>query len=101
MQNRSCLQNIRIPIRGGNWNNGANAGLFNLNLNNERGNYDNNIGFRVALIFSRIFKFTNLKVSNKQKEEKTVTKSKRQKYSCPSVRLVTDILDNIAREVFL
>ncbi len=38
----------RLPIRGGNWNNGANAGVFYMNLNNVRSNSDNNIGFRVA-----------------------------------------------------
>ena len=36
----------RFAIRGGNWNNGTNAGLFNLNLNNARTNSNNNIGFR-------------------------------------------------------
>ncbi len=35
-------------IRGGNWNNGANAGAFTLNLNNTPGNTNNNIGFRCA-----------------------------------------------------
>lgn len=39
----------RLPIRGGNWNNGANAGVFALNLNNLRTNVNTNIGFRVAL----------------------------------------------------
>lgn len=39
----------RLPIRGGNWNNGANAGLGCLNLNNSRANANNNIGFRPAL----------------------------------------------------
>jgi len=32
--------------RGGNWNNGANAGPFNANLNNDPTNTNNNIGFR-------------------------------------------------------
>ncbi|MCO7643737.1 reverse transcriptase/maturase family protein [Pseudomonas sp. S 311-6] len=36
----------RLPIRGGNWNNGATAGLGALNLNNARSNANNNIGFR-------------------------------------------------------
>lgn len=40
---------IRLPIRGGNWNNGSNAGLFALNLNNARSNVNSNIGFRPAL----------------------------------------------------
>jgi formylglycine-generating enzyme required for sulfatase activity len=35
-------------IRGGNWNNGANAGLFALNLNNAPSNTNTNIGFRCA-----------------------------------------------------
>jgi len=33
-------------IRGGNWNNGANAGAFTLNLNNAATNTNTNIGFR-------------------------------------------------------
>jgi len=36
----------RIPIVGGNWNNGANAGVFSLNLNNARSNVNNSIGAR-------------------------------------------------------
>jgi hypothetical protein len=39
----------RLPIRGGNWNNGSNAGLGALNLNNARTNTNSNIGFRPAL----------------------------------------------------
>lgn len=35
-------------IRGGNWNNGTNAGAFTLNLNNAPTNTNTNIGFRVA-----------------------------------------------------
>ncbi len=41
---------MRLPIAGGNWNNGATAGVFNLNLNNPRSNANWNIGFRAALI---------------------------------------------------
>ncbi len=33
-------------ISGGNWNNGSNAGVWTLNLNNVRGNSNNNVGFR-------------------------------------------------------
>src|SRR3989344_5428685 len=33
-------------LRGGNWNNGANAGPFSANLNNAPTNTNNNIGFR-------------------------------------------------------
>ena len=35
-------------IRGGNWNNGSNAGVLTLNLNNGPTNTNTNIGFRVA-----------------------------------------------------
>jgi len=35
-------------IRGGNWNNGTNAGAFALNLNNTPTDTNTNIGFRVA-----------------------------------------------------
>ena len=35
-----------VPIRGGNWNNAANAGVFALNLNNPRSNRNSNIGAR-------------------------------------------------------
>lgn len=38
----------RLPIRGGNWNNGASAGVFALNLNNARSNANTNIGGRPA-----------------------------------------------------
>lgn len=33
-------------ISGGNWDNGSNAGVWALNLNNVRGNSNPNIGFR-------------------------------------------------------
>lgn len=33
-------------ISGGNWNNGSNAGVWALNLNNVRSNSNNNVGFR-------------------------------------------------------
>jgi hypothetical protein len=39
----------RMPRRGGNWNNGGNAGVFACNLNNVRSNSNSNIGFRPAL----------------------------------------------------
>ena len=38
-----------VAIRGGNWNNTSNAGVFNLNLNNPRSNTNDNNGFRAAL----------------------------------------------------
>ena len=34
-------------LRGGNWNNGSNAGVFALNLNNAPSNSNNSIGFRL------------------------------------------------------
>lgn len=33
-------------ISGGNWNNGSNAGVWYANLNNNRTNSNNNVGFR-------------------------------------------------------
>jgi len=39
--------------RGGNWNNGTNAGAFTLNLNNSPGNSNTNIGFRCVRYFSK------------------------------------------------
>lgn len=38
------------PISGGNWNNSSNAGVWALNLNNVRGNSNNNVGFRADSI---------------------------------------------------
>lgn len=38
----------RCPYRGANWNNGGNAGVFNVNLNNPRSNSNTNIGGRSA-----------------------------------------------------
>lgn len=38
-----------LPVVGGNWNNGSNAGVFNRNWNNSRSNSNNNVGFRCAL----------------------------------------------------
>lgn len=45
--------------RGGNWNNGANAGVFALNGNNSRANSNTNIGFRSALaLFAYVLRAT-------------------------------------------
>jgi len=55
------INHERLPLRGGAWNNGSGAGVFALNLNNTRGNSDNNVGFRSALllwsddIYSRVY----------------------------------------------
>jgi len=40
----------RLSYAGGNWNNGANAGVFALNGNNPRSNSNTNIGFRAAFL---------------------------------------------------
>ncbi|TCI25586.1 hypothetical protein EVJ32_09705 [Exiguobacterium sp. SH5S4] len=44
---------IVVPIRGGNWNNSSNAGVFYLNLNNPRSNANTNLGFRSAVLSRR------------------------------------------------
>lgn len=46
---KGCALKKRLPIRGGNWNNGANAGVFALNLNNLRSNANTGVGARPAL----------------------------------------------------
>ena len=38
----------RFPIRGGSWNNGANAGVFYTNLDHSRAHVNPGIGFRSA-----------------------------------------------------
>lgn len=38
----------RVFIRGGSWDNGANAGAFTLNLNNGPTNRNDNIGLRLS-----------------------------------------------------
>ena len=38
----------RLPIRGGNWNNGANAGLAAVSLGNSRAGTSTSLGFRPA-----------------------------------------------------
>ncbi len=41
-------EGTRAFIRGGNWNNGSNAGVLYLNLNNAPSNTNTNIGFRAS-----------------------------------------------------
>ena len=52
-------------IRGGNWNNGANAGVFYFNGNNSRANVNSNVGFRSALA---LFVF-GLRATAQQKQQ--------------------------------
>lgn len=59
---------MRLPIRGGNWNNGANAGLGYLNLNNSRLNANSNIGFRPALDHARSNGLKGLCLCNFEKD---------------------------------
>jgi hypothetical protein len=60
----------RVPIRGGNWNNGGNAGLGALNLNNRRSNSNNNVGFRPAFPSSKLQyrRLTGLRGTPREKE---------------------------------
>ena len=44
---------LRLALRGGNYNNGVGAGLFGLNLNNNRTLRNRNVGFRPALAPNR------------------------------------------------
>ena len=61
----------RLPIRGGNWNNGGNAGLGMLNFNNDRTNANSNIGFRPALDNARSTDLTGLCQCNFEKDAAT------------------------------
>ena len=56
-----------MSLRGGNWNNGANAGVFALNLNNLRSNVNTNIGFRPALLQRQISDSQDCLVSARRK----------------------------------
>ena len=47
---------MALPIRGGNWNNSSNAGVFNLNCNNPRTNSNGYIGARPDSELPRILK---------------------------------------------
>lgn len=42
------------PIAGGNWNNSSNAGVWAVNLNNARGNTNNNVGFRADSVLPNV-----------------------------------------------
>jgi len=44
------LNGFAAVNRGGNWNNGTNAGLGTANLNNGPGNRNSDIGFRAAAL---------------------------------------------------
>ena len=57
-----------MPRRGGNWNNGANYGVFNLNLNNNRSNTNSNYGARSALPIACCAKVTALASAQEEKE---------------------------------
>lgn len=54
--------------RGGNWNNGSNAGVFYLNGNNSRSNANTNIGFRAALAL--FVYFLRAKAQQKRQRQK-------------------------------
>ena len=43
---KAILRFAEYWLRGGNWNNGANAGVFALNLNNAPSNMNTNVGAR-------------------------------------------------------
>lgn len=58
----------RAPLRGGNWNNGVNAGLGALNLNNAPANRNSNIGFRPALDDARCCHLTGCSQCDLEKD---------------------------------
>ena len=46
---------LACPTSGGNWNNGSNAGVWAMNVNNSRTNSNNNYGFRSDFISPHTF----------------------------------------------
>lgn len=52
MIGEQATQACSCAFRGGDWDNGANAGVFALNFNNPRSNANTNIGGRPALLFA-------------------------------------------------
>ena len=71
---------------GGNWNNGANDGLFYWNLNNDSSNANTNIGSRLLMVMNnhaRYFPWRLPKISHKQVElvgnEKSIDDHKKMK----------------------
>jgi hypothetical protein len=46
-----CHDSAGAILRGGNWNNGVNTGVFTTNLNNGPTNTNTNIGFRCVWFF--------------------------------------------------
>ncbi len=64
------------PIAAFNWNNGTTAGVWALNLNNVRGNSNNNVGFRADSIPHRLkFSQSGIKGDAFRRVTKVVAKS--------------------------
>ena len=59
---------VFVLIVGGNWNNGANAGLWNWNGNNTASNANANIGGRICCEVSYDLHILDLLVENYRKE---------------------------------
>jgi len=73
---------LRMCNRGGNWNNGSNAGLLYSNLNNGRGNSNSNIGFRPAFHPARRLLVTASNPAHSNKE--TVSALREQRKTQPA-----------------
>lgn len=56
-----------MPFRGGNWDNGSNAGVFAVNLNDPRSNSNHNVGFRLWATHIKIRKSTSLRIKRNLK----------------------------------
>lgn len=82
--------NEHIALIGGNWNNGSKAGLGNVNLNNDAGNSNQNIGGRLKLrMFSGEGTFYEQFVSPHRYQVEYTAKS--------HVRLVCESTERLAR----
>ena len=98
-EKRTAISLKRLPIRGGNWNNGSNAGLAALNLNNARSNVNSNIGFRPALCNARNESATADSTVQGKKDEIAMARSQNidQIPQCADVSLFSQIIafDNL------
>lgn len=73
--------------RGGNWNNGANAGVFYLNGNNARSNSNTNIGFRPAL--ASFVTICGLRLSRNMRQKGRISRPTRPKKNARVVLVET------------
>lgn len=68
---------MRLPVCGGYWSNGAEAGVFAVNLSNPRSNAHWNIGFRCALPDVRCRALTGARTAQGEKDSVSAPKGEK------------------------